>query len=247
MEVKANMPENPPLRSRSNLDRDLVTLRDNVLRLSSMVDMAVQLAMRALKQQDVSLARQIIADDARINRLRYHIEEEAYKLIARQQPTARDLRGIIASIHIAIELERIGDYAAGIGTLVIEMANQALLKPLIDIPRMCDISRQMLRSSLNAYVHWDEEQARKTISRDPEIDRLDDKVYHELLSLMIQNKDNISRATYMLWISHNIERIGDRITNICERIIYMVTGEIVSNNNTGPLRHLEDDDDDPED
>ena len=207
--TERKMPPNPPPRSRGNLDRDLTALRDNVLRLSSMVDMAIQKALKSLKQQDVGLAHQIVDDDSRINRLRYQIEEEAYKLIARQQPTARDLRGIIASIHIAIELERIGDYAAGIATLVIQMANQALLKSLVDIPRMADMSRQMLRSSINAYIHWDEEQARKTIFRDHNIDVLDDKVYHDLLDLMIQDKNNISRATYMLWISHNIERIGD--------------------------------------
>lgn len=241
------MPPNNFFRSRSSLDRDLMALRDNVLRLSSLVDAAIQQALRALRQQDIGLAHHVVDNDLRINKLRYQIEEDAYHLIARQQPTARDLRGIIASIHIAIELERIGDYAAGIGTLVIQMSNDALLKPLVDIPRMVDISRQMLRTALNAYVHWDEEQARKTILRDQEIDVLDDRVYHELITLMVEDKRNIGRATFMLWISHNVERIGDRITNICERTIYMVTGEIFQGNSLAALHDTEHDPDDDDD
>lgn len=238
------MPPNQNFRSRSSLDRDLMALRDNVLRLSSMVDAAIQKSLRALRQQDIGLAHHIIDDDARINRLRYQIEEHAYHLIARQQPTARDLRGIIASIHIAIELERIGDYAAGIATLVIQMSNDPLLKPLVDIPRMIEISRQMLRAALNAYLHWDEEQARKTIARDQEIDVLDDQVYHELINLMVNDKNNIGRATFMLWISHNVERIGDRITNICERTIYMVTGEVFQGKGLAALHESDPDHDD---
>ena len=242
------MPSHQPPRSRSSLDRDLMALRDNVLRLGSMVDSAIQQSLRCLRQQDIALAHHIIDNDGRINALRYQIEENAYKLIAQQQPTARDLRGIIASIHIAIELERIGDYAAGIGTLVIEMSNDALLKPLIDIPRMVDIARQMLRAATNAYVHWDEEQAYKTIVRDKAIDVLDDRVYRELVALMVEDKNKISRATFMLWISHNVERIGDRITNICERIIYMVTGEIVPGEHPGIQgNHTDGSDDDFDD
>jgi len=224
-----------------------MALRDNVLRLSSLVDVAIQQSLRALRYQDIGLAHQIVDDDARINRLRYQIEEDAYQLIARQQPTARDLRGIIASIHIAIELERIGDYASGIATLVIQMSNDAVLKPLVDIPRMVDISRQMLRSALNAYLHWDEDQARKTIARDQEIDVLDDRVYHELIDVMVDDKSKIGRATFMLWISHNIERIGDRITNICERTIYMVTGEIYQGRSLRALHDADIDDEDDED
>jgi phosphate transport system protein len=241
------MPPNNFFRSRSSLDRDLMALRDNVLRLSSLVDVAIQQSLRALRYQDIGLAHQIVDDDARINRLRYQIEEDAYQLIARQQPTARDLRGIIASIHIAIELERIGDYASGIATLVIQMSNDAVLKPLVDIPRMVDISRQMLRSALNAYLHWDEDQARKTIARDQEIDVLDDRVYHELIDVMVDDKSKIGRATFMLWISHNIERIGDRITNICERTIYMVTGEIYQGRSLRALHDADIDDEDDED
>jgi len=192
-----------------------------------MVDAALQQLQQINRQLDVAQARQIIADDTKINRLRYKIEEDAYKLIARHQPTARDLRGIITSIHIAVELERIGDYAAGNSRLLLEMVDEALLiSTFSNITRMLDLSRQMMRNAMNAYVHWDEEQARRVIQRDNDIDAIDKQVYQELIDLMTKQSHTISHATYMLWISHNCERIGDRITNICERIIYMVSGEM---------------------
>lgn len=215
-----------PPRSRSNLDRELMLLRDNVLRLSMMVDTAIQQSQQICRKLDVDQARQIVADDTKINRLRYKIEEDAYKIIARHQPTARDLRGIITSIHIAVELERIGDYAAGNARLLIEMSNDVISKPIPHIIKMLDLSRQMMRNATNAYVHWDEDQARRTIQRDKDIDVLDKQVYQLLIDIMTAESKKISHATYMLWISHNCERIGDRITNICERVIYMVTGEM---------------------
>lgn len=215
-----------PPSSRVTFERELKTLRDDVLMLSIMVDNAIQQSTIALKQQNVDLARQIIAEDKKINDLRYKIEDDAYTLIARQQPIARDLRGIIAAIHIAIELERIGDYAAGNATLAVELANEPLLKPLIDIPKMAEISRDMLRTAINAYIHWDIESAKRTIQCDTQVDTLDERVYHELLDLMLQDRSKVARATFLLWISHNMERIADRITNICERVIYMVTGQV---------------------
>lgn len=217
-----------PPSSRVTFERELKTLRDDVLMLSIMVDNAIQQSTIALKQQNVDLARQIIAEDKKINDLRYKIEDDAYTLIARQQPIARDLRGIIAAIHIAIELERIGDYAAGNATLAVELANEPLLKPLIDIPKMAEIARDMLRTAINAYIHWDIESAKRTIQCDIQVDTLDERVYHELLNLMLQDKSKVSRATFLLWVSHNMERIADRITNICERVIYMVTGQVHS-------------------
>lgn len=217
-----------PPTSRITFERDLQALRDNVLRLSVMVDNAIQQSTLALKQQNVDLARQIVVEDKKINDLRYKIEEDAYTLIARQQPIARDLRGIIAAIHIAIELERIGDYASGNATLTIELSNEPLLKPLIDIPKMAEIAREMLRTAINAYIQWDVTSAKQTIHCDNEVDTLDQHVYHELLNLMLQDKTKISRATFLLWVAHNMERIADRITNICERVVYMVTGEVHS-------------------
>jgi phosphate transport system protein len=214
------------LQPRSGFDRALSEMRDNVVRLSTMVDKAIERSIEALKNQDIELAHHVVADDKEINTLRYKIEEDAYKLMAMQNPLARDLRVIVTAIHITVELERIADHAAGVAKLSIELANEPLLKPLIDIPRMAEISREMLHDSIGAYLDWNRELALEIVRRDAEVDVLDKRVYHELLSFMLDDQSKVNRATYLLWVSHNVERIADRITNICERIIYMVTGDV---------------------
>lgn len=220
-------------KSRSALDHELTLLRDDVLKLSFVVDKAIELSVQALKEQNVDLARQVIRDDVNINTARYQIEKKCYLLLATRQPTARDMRSIVTAIHIVVELERIGDHAEGIAKLALELAKEPMLKPLIDIPRMAEISREMLRASLNAYINWDAAQAQHIVERDDEVDHLDDQVYRELVTFMIQDPRNISRATYLLWVSHNLERSADRITNICERVIFMVTGEVVEVSDSG--------------
>ncbi|MBN2303944.1 MAG: phosphate signaling complex protein PhoU [Anaerolineae bacterium] len=216
----------PPIKSRASLDRDLTVLRDNILRISHMVDSAIERAIRALKDQDVDIARQVIADDKKINVIRYQVESDCYHLLGTQQPTARDLRSIVTAIHIVVELERIGDHAEGIARIADRLAQEPLLKPLIDVPRMAQIARDMMRLSLNAYLDWDSEQAKMIIERDQEIDQLNQQVYRELLMFMLQDPRNINRATDLLWVSHHLERIGDRIKNICERVMFMETGEV---------------------
>jgi phosphate transport system protein len=213
-------------RSREGFDRDLTSLRDNVLRLTNMTDTAIERAMQALVERDDNLAKQVVMDDKPINRMRYNIEEECYRLIATQQPLARDMRMIITAIHIVVELERIADHAAGIAKLSLELSKEPPLKPLIDIPRMAKISREMLKDTVDAYLSWDSVKAQQITERDDEVDMLDSQVYRELISFMIQDPRNISRATYLLWTSHNLERIADRITNICERVMFMVTGDV---------------------
>jgi phosphate transport system protein len=220
-------------KSRSALDHELTQLRDDVLKLSFAVDKAIELSVQSLKEQNVDLARQVIRDDVSVNLARYQIEKKCYLLLATQQPTARDMRSIVTAIHIVVELERIGDHAEGIAKLALELAKEPMLKPLIDIPRMAEISREMLRASLNAYINWDAAQAQHIVERDDEVDKLNDQVYRELLTFMIQDTHNISRATYLLWVSHNLERSADRITNICERVIFMVTGEVVEMSDPG--------------
>jgi phosphate transport system protein len=220
------MPEKNHLKPRTLLDRELTVLRDNILRISHMVDSAIERSLHALKEQDIDLARQVIADDEKINKLRYQIENDCYRLLALQQPTARDLRSIVTAIHVVVELERIGDHAEGIAQIAVELSSEPLLKPLIDVPRMAQIGREMMRASLNAYLDWDDEQAQHTIKRDKAINELDNQVYRELLTFMLQDPRNINRATALLWVSHYLERIGDRIKNICERVSFMVTGEI---------------------
>jgi phosphate transport system protein len=222
-------------RPRSPLDRELTLLRDGVLKLSYAVDQAIESSMQALKEGNVALARQVIADDDDINMARFELEKKCYTLLATQQPTARDMRSIVTAIHIVVELERIGDHARGIAKLAIELSREPLLKPLVDLPRMEQICREMLQASLNAYLNWDAAQAERTIKRDDEVDSLDDQVYRELLSFMLQDQRTINRATYLLWVSHNLERIADRITNICERVIFMVTGEVGEKADDDPL------------
>jgi phosphate transport system protein len=212
--------------TRATLDRELIKLRDNILRISHMADTAIERAIQALKDQDVELARQVIADDKAINTLRYQIETDCYRLLALQQPTARDLRSVVTAIHIVVELERIGDHAESIATLATEQAKEPLLKPLIDVPRMAATAREMIHDGLNAYMSRDEALARRTVERDHEVDQLEAQIYRELLTFMLQDPRNITRATQLLWIAHHLERIGDRATNICERVIFMVTGEI---------------------
>jgi phosphate transport system protein len=212
-------------KSRGLFDRQLADLRDNIVYLSSMVVDAIEQAVRALKDQDTDLARQIVSGDEAINTKRYEIEEQCVTLIATQQPAAGDLRAIIAAHHIATELERMGDYASGMAEIAVRLADQPHLKPLIDVPRMAEINREMIHASLKAYLDQDPDLALETAKRDAEIDQLYDQIYRELLSYMLEDPRNITRATHLLWVAHNMERIADRVTNICERVIFMTTGE----------------------
>jgi len=210
-------------KARETFDRDLADLRNNILQLGEMIETAISLAMQALKEKDQEVARQVIAEDEHINTKRYYLEEQCLRLIATQQPTAGDLRAIVAAIHIATELERMGDYASGIAELAIRLASQPLLKPLIDVPRMAEIDQGMIRSSLEAYLDNDPDLAVETAKQDAEIDQLYDQIYRELLTYMLEDTKNINRATYLLWVAHKLERIADRVTNICERVIFMST------------------------
>jgi phosphate transport system protein len=208
------------------LDRELEQIQKNVLRLGSMVEQAIQRSIKALKNRDLDLAQRIIAEDARVNDLRYAVEEQCLAIIATQQPVAGDLRTIIAAMHIAIEMERMADHAEGIAQLVTRMYQEPLLKPLIDVPRMADVACEMLRASLDAFIERDPNAAKTAAARDDEMDQLYDQVFRELLTYMLQDPHNINRATFLLWVAHNLERIGDRITNISERVVFMTTGEL---------------------
>ena len=211
---------------RGTRDRELARIRDNMLRMSGLVDRAVEQAVHALETRDLDLARQVMQDDQVINDLRYQVEEECLRLIATQQPTAVDLRTTVAILNIIIDLERIGDHAAGIAEIVVRMGTEPLLKPLIDIPRMTRIVREMLHRSLDAFIAHDPNLAREVAQRDDEVDHLYNQVFRELLTFMIEDPQTITRATYLLWVAHNLERIGDRVTNISERVIFMTTGEV---------------------
>ncbi|HEU0021268.1 MAG TPA: phosphate signaling complex protein PhoU [Dehalococcoidia bacterium] len=213
---------------RADLDRQLNQLQQEVVSLAGIVDKATLRAIDALKTRDLAESQQVVNEDDYIDQKRYEIEEKCVDLIATQQPMARDLRNIIALMHISVELERMGDYAEGISKISLLMGPNPPLKPLIDIPRMADRATQMLRNSIDALLNRDVMKANQVLQDDDEVDALYDQVYRELLLFMIQDPQTIERATYLLWISHDLERIADRATNIAERVIYLITGKLVN-------------------
>ncbi|MCP4425529.1 MAG: phosphate signaling complex protein PhoU [Chloroflexi bacterium] len=215
-----------PLQQRSLLEQELTELKNNLLSMGSMVDTAIERAMLALNNRDIALAEQVIAEDNEVNRLRYEIEEDALRALATQQPMAGDLRGIVAAIHLAVELERIGDHATGIARLVTRMEGEDEIDTLHKLPKMAKRARQMVQIGLTAYVQRDADTAREMIRRDDKIDKQYSKLFRETLEEM-RDDDYIRRATYLLWVGHNLERIGDRATNIAERVIFMITNEFV--------------------
>ena len=215
---------------RAAFDRDLRALQDEVLVLASMVDKAIDRSIQALKRLDHEEASRIIHDDLAINEKRFDIEQEAIQLIATQQPIARDLRTIVAVLNIIVELERMGDYAEGIAKIVHLHGIQPLVKPLIDIPMMADDVRAMLHRAMDAFIHRDVPLATEVANMDDAIDELYDRVYRDLLEIMLNDPRTIDRATWLLWVAHNLERTADRITNICERVVYEVTGRMVEMN-----------------
>ncbi|MDA1035482.1 MAG: phosphate signaling complex protein PhoU [Chloroflexi bacterium] len=212
--------------NRASFDRQLGKLQSDLLMLGSMVEKAVVRAVDALRNRDIAASEQVVKDDDAIDSLRFEIEESCIHLIAQQQPLASDLRQIIAILHIAVELERMGDYAEGIGKIGIMMGDEPPLKPLVDIPRMAVLATAMLRGSLDSLVARDVEMATEVCASDDQVDQLYDQVYRELLTYMIQDPSTIQRATYLLWTAHVLERLADRATNVAERVIYSVTGKI---------------------
>jgi phosphate transport system protein len=211
--------------TREQYAHQLKDLRSSVVTMASMVDKAINNAVVALGQRDVPLAQQVVAEDRAINEHRWQTEELALLLIATQAPMAKDLRTIAAAIHIVTDLERMADHAAGIAKIAIQTADQAPLKPLIDIPRMSEIARAMLHDAITAYIEDDQASARAIVARDDEVDGLYDQIYRELLTFMLADPTTIDQATHLLWVAHNLERIADRVTNICERVVFAATGQ----------------------
>jgi phosphate transport system protein len=212
---------------RETFDRQLQQLLDELLVLGSMVEQAVFEAVDSLKKRDREESKRIYLADRHINEKRYEIENNCLTLIATQQPMARDLRFLAAILEIITELERIGDYAKGIAQINIRLGDEPLVKPLIDIPKMAEKGLDMLRRSLQAFVQRDAQTARTIPDEDDEVDELYNMVYHELLEIMLKDPHTVDRATYLLWAAHNLERLADRVTNICERIVFVVTGEMM--------------------
>jgi len=211
---------------RATLDRELIEINDGLLRIGSLVDAAIERSIHSLAHRDMALARQVDADDAKVNALRFQVEEECLALIARQQPAASDLRAVLAAFSIVTDLERMGDHAAGIARTVLHMGDEPLLKPLIDLPRMAETCREMLRLALQAYVERDAEKARPIVAMDDTVDGLYTQIFREILSYMVEDPQTTSRGLYLMFAAHNLERIGDRVTNIVERILFMTSGEM---------------------
>jgi phosphate transport system protein len=209
---------------RTAFERELAEVQEDMLVLATMVERAIDRGIDALRNRDVELARQIIADDLKINRKRYDTEEKCLELIATQQPLAGDLRTIVSVLHIIVDLERMGDHAEGIAKIAIMLADEPPLKPYIDIPRMAQAAIRMLMGSLEAFKNRDADRARSICDADDEVDALYDQVYRELLTYMLSDPRTIERATHLMWVAHNLERIADRVTNICERVVYLVEG-----------------------
>jgi phosphate transport system protein len=210
--------------TRGTFDQRLIEVRDNLLRMGQLLDAAIDRSMTALKNQDQALARQIISDDTVINNLRFAVEEECLALIATQQPMASDLRVIVAAMNLVNDMERMADHATGIAKTVLRMGNEPLLKPLVDLPRMANSARDMLKRSLDAFLARDAAAARAIANEDDQIDHLYKAIFDELLEIMARDPSTIQRGTYLLWCAHNLERIGDRVTNIAERVIFMTEG-----------------------
>ncbi|MEZ4621289.1 MAG: phosphate signaling complex protein PhoU [Caldilineaceae bacterium] len=212
---------------RARYEQDLQQLKDELLLMGSMVTQALREAVDILKRQDPAAAEKLIAYDQQINRRRFKIEDDALTLIATQQPMARDMRFLAAVLELASELERIGDYAKGIARITVYLGREPTIKPLVHIPEMAVIVVEMLRASLDAFVNLDVTAARQIPQEDDRIDELYNTVNRELIQLVIANPAIMDRANYYSWAAHNLERAADRVVNICERIVYTVTGEFV--------------------
>lgn len=212
---------------RETFDRELGRLQDEMLVLGSMVENALTESVDVLGRRDMDGSRRLIAQDRRINERRFAIEDEALVLIATQQPIATDLRAIAAVLDITHELERIGDYAKGIAKINIMIGEEPLVKPLVDIPAMAVKAQSMLHRSLQAFMERDAGTARAIPAEDDQVDNLYNQVYRELVTYLLEDPGAIEGANYLLWVAHNLERSADRVTNICERVVFTVTGEMV--------------------
>jgi phosphate transport system protein len=211
---------------RKTFENEIQQVKEDVLVLGSMVEKAILDSVEALKKRDIKASEVIFEEDKEINKKRFEIENKLMVLIATQQPMAHDLRLLASCMEIISELERMGDYAKGIANINIRMGELPLLKPLIDIPRMAQLGVEMLHQALTAFVEEDVEAAKAIPVQDDQVDALYNQVYRELMTFVIQDPKTMERANWLLWVAHNLERVADRVTNICERTVFIATGEM---------------------
>ncbi len=201
-------------------------IQDKVLKMGDMVTREISRSIEALKARNLKMAHQIIADDDKIDELRFTIEDKCIELMGMPKLTIADRRIIVAVLSISTELERIGDYAGGIAKIVVMIGDEPPLKPLIDIPRMGELIVEMINESLKSFVEHNVDLAKHVITMDSSVDGLYDQVFRELLTFMMVDPKTINRATRLIWVAHNLERAADRVTNICERVVFTVTGKM---------------------
>ena len=213
--------------NRQSYVEKLEAVQEDVLRMGTLMEEAVEKAIRALVDQDVALAKEVIRDDDVIDDMEHEIEEHCMKIIATEQPVARDLRILFTAMKITTDLERISDNAVNIAKITRKIGNEKHIKPLIDIPRMARLAVAMVRDAVDAYVKLDVVKAYEIIDRDQAVDDLNDQVFRELLTYMMQDPRNITQATYFIFVAKYLERIADHATNISEWIIYIEKGEMI--------------------
>lgn len=213
--------------TRIHFSRELQKLQDEMIVFGSVVAEAVQDSVRTLRERDLEGARRLIKSDRALNARRFEIEQETLVLLATQQPMASDLRLLAAILEISTELERMGDYAKGIARITLMLGLEPAVRPLPEIQEMADRGTDMMRRALDAFVNRDLEAARQIPLEDDQIDALYNKVNRELVTMMMAHPDRSDHANYMSWAAHNLERFSDRVTNICERIMYTITGEFL--------------------
>ncbi len=226
--------------TRETLERKISELMDEVLLLGSMVEQATLKSVRALKERNLAASEEVYRGDQKINEKRFEIEERTITLIATQQPMARDLRTLTAILEIITEMERMGDYAKGIGRININLGSETRLRPPADLLNMAEIGVDMLHKALEAFVGGKVELARSVPKQDDKVDALFIKVQNEILTQMTAHPEEIDKINHLLWACHNLERLADRVINICERTIYVATGEFLefdaSDDEAGPVK-----------
>lgn len=210
---------------RESFQEQLNSVRHDILHMGNLVENAIELAVTALKRQDLDLAAKVVMDDEHIDQMELVVEKKCLSLLALQQPLARDLRFIGTALKMNTDLERMGDYACNIAKVVLALGHEPFVKPLVELPRMAELSQLMLRENLTAYLHEDQNQALEAARYDHEIDMLYNKLLNELLAFMCQDPKNVKQATYFLFIARHLERIGDHATNLSEWIIHMIAGQ----------------------
>lgn len=210
-----------------HFDAELNQLKDKLLKMAGMVEEAISLSIKALIDRDEALANKVIKNDEAINMIEIEIDEMALRLLALHQPTAVDLRFLIMALRINNDLERMGDLAVNIGERTLDLLKQPLLKPLIDIPRMAMMAQKMVKDSLDSFVNRDAELARSVCRRDDEVDDLNNQIFRELLTYMMQDLQNIQRAVELILVAKYLERIADHATNIGEDVVYLVKGATI--------------------